>query len=492
MSMIDVNHLTFTHDGSYEPVFADVSFQFDTDWKLGFVGRNGRGKTTFLKLLMGVYDYGGTISAGVTFEYFPYTVENNTDFTIDVIRAVVPAAENWEICRELSLLGVDGAVLWQSFNSLSFGERTKSLLAALFLKENAFLLIDEPTNHLDVEGRAKLAAYLAKKRGFLLVSHDRAFLDGCVDHILAINRTNIEVQQGNFSSWQRSKALRDQYELAENERLKKDIARLDAAGKRTAAWAGQAERGKYGTRNAGLRVDRGYIGHKSAKMMKRAKVIEQRREDALEEKRRLLQNLEREQSLALTQEPYHAKRLAEMRDVSVSYNGRQICGPVSLTIERGDRIALWGKNGCGKSSLLRLIHGEEVPHSGSMTLGSGLKISYVGQSAEALQGNLADYIREHNLEEHRFKAILRKLDFSREQFEKDMAAFSGGQKKKVLLARSLCESAHLYIWDEPLNYIDVFSRMQIEELLLEDQPTLLFVEHDAAFLEKIATKVVAL
>jgi len=123
---------------------------------------------------------------------------------------------------------------------------------------------------------------------------------------------------------------------------------------------------------------------------------------------------------------------------------------------------------------------------------SGMKISYVSQDTSDLRGDLSEYARRYGIDESLFKTILRKFGFLRDQFTKNMENFSGGQKKKVLIARSLCEKAHLYIWDEPLNYIDVLSRMQIEELLLEYQPTLLFVEHDKLFCDKIATKTVML
>ena len=136
--------------------------------------------------------------------------------------------------------------------------------------------------------------------------------------------------------------------------------------------------------------------------------------------------------------------------------------------------------------------GEEIPHTGVVQTASGLKISYVPQSSSGLSGSLDDFIRDRQVEESLFKAILRKLDFSRELFTQPMERYSEGQKKKVLLAGSLCDQAHLYIWDEPLNYIDVISRMQIEDLLLAYEPTLLFVEHDAAFCQHVATRVVEL
>ena len=120
----------------------------------------------------------------------------------------------------------------------------------------------------------------------------------------------------------------------------------------------------------------------------------------------------------------------------------------------------------------------------------GLNFPTVSQNTDTLQGNLSVFAKNNGIDESLLKAILRKLDFSREQFDKDISDFSSGQKKKVLIAKSLCEKAHLYIWDEPLNFIDIFSRIQIENVILEYKPTLIFVEHDISFREKIATKVV--
>lgn len=492
MSLINVANLTFAYEGSYSNIFESVSFQIDTNWRLGFTGRNGRGKTTFLKLLLEKYDYSGTISSSVVFEYFPYEVSDTESFTIDVIREISPNALDWEIMRELSLLDVTDDVLYRQFFTLSKGEQTKALLAALFLKENSFLLIDEPTNHLDAMARMKLSNYLKNKNGFILVSHDRAFLDNCVDHILAINKTNIEIQKGNFSSWWNNKELQDNFELAENEKWKKDISRLTAAAQRTSDWSERVEKSKHGTTNSGSKLDKGFVGHKAAKMMKRSKSIESRQQALIDEKSKLLKNIERSETLKISPLRYHANRLVELSDISIAYGERVVCSDVSFVIEQGDRIALQGKNGCGKSSILKLICGEEIFYTGILRKNGRLKISYVSQSTADLSGNLTDYAQYNFLDESLFKAILRKLDFSREQFEKSLEDFSEGQKKKVLIAKSLCEQAHLYIWDEPLNYIDVLSRIQIETLLLEYQPTILFVEHDSTFCSNIATKTVQL
>lgn len=490
MSQIKVSNLSFTYDGSVEPVFENVSFQIDTNWKLGFTGRNGRGKTTFCKLLMGEYPYQGTITHSVQFSYFPFPVSDGELLTQYVVDEAVGDYEQWQLLRELAGLEVEEDVLYRPFHTLSNGEQTKVMLAALFLKENGFLLIDEPTNHLDAQGRALVARYLKSKKGFLLVSHDRAFLDGCVDHILSINKTNIQVVQGNFSTWMENKNRQDAFEQGRSDQLRREIRRLEKTAKEKAAWADKVEATKTGTRNSGLRPDRGYIGHKSAKMMQRAKNIEGRQSAAIEEKRGLLQNVETAEDLKLHPLTYHKNRLAEAKDLAVFYDGSPVFSGVDFEILAGERVCLRGGNGSGKSSILKLLLGRDIAYTGTLNVGSGLKISYVPQSSSGLAGSLDAFIAEREVDESLFKTILRKLDFSRELFTRDLARYSEGQKKKVLLAASLCESAHLYIWDEPLNYIDVISRMQIEDLLTEYAPTLIFVEHDAAFCENIATKVV--
>lgn len=499
MSLINISNLTFAYEGSYDNIFENVSFQLDTDWKTGFTGRNGRGKTTFLRLLLGELEYSGKISASVNFEYFPYHISDPDNITSEIVGSIAESAEDWEILREINLLGVSHSVLERPFSSLSMGERTKVLLAALFLRENAFLLIDEPTNHLDAEGRRLVAEYLNGKSGFILVSHDRNFLDSCVDHILSINKTNIEVQRGNFSSWYYNKQLRDNYELAENERLAKEIKKLESASRQAKQWADKVESTKIGydprreERNIG---SRSYIGEQSRRMQQRRKNLERRQNRAIEEARGLLHNIEEAEDLKLFPLDYHSERLVQLRNLSIAYGDRIICSGVSFELLRGDRCAILGHNGSGKSSILKLIAGDDGGFSGSFSgdfyQASGLKISYVAQDTSNLSGSLDDYARSFSVDIPLFKAILRKLDFARVQFEKPLESLSAGQKKKVTLARSLCERAHLYIWDEPLNFIDVLSRIQIEDLLLKYAPTILFVEHDAAFCENVATKTIVL
>ena len=488
MSLINVTNLTFAYDGSYENIFENVNFQIDTDWKLGFTGRNGRGKTTFLNLLLGKYEHRGSITASVSFSYFPYHVEDPGILAIDAVEAMHPDYEYWRVAREMAKLQLDDAVLYRPYGTLSNGEQTKLQLAVLFSKENHFLLIDEPTNHLDICGRELVSKYLDNKKGFILVSHDRAFLDGCVDHILSINKSDIQICKGNFSAWWENKQRQDAFEQAENEKLKKEIARLEETAREKANWSDRVEASKIGEHA----FDRGYIGHKAEKMMTRSKAIEKRQTAAIEEKSKLLKNIERSDTLKIFQTPFHTKRLAELKGVTIDYGDGAVCEDISFTIQMGDRIALQGPNGSGKSSIIKLLCGQAIPYTGQLWLGNGLKISYVNQDTSGLRGKLSDFARNAGIDESLFLAMLAKLDVPKTQMEKDMSSLSAGQKKKVLLARSICEPMHLHIWDEPMNYIDVISRMQIEALLLEFQPTILFVEHDKTFCENVATKIVEL
>ena len=180
MAQIQVTDLTFAYDGSADDVLEDVTFCVDTDWKLGLIGRNGKGKTTLLNLFMGKYDHQGSISTSACFDYFPYQVSESdlAQNAADLLEKWKPRIELWQVLIQMNQIGMDAECLYRPFGTLSFGERTRVMLAVLFAAENEFLLIDEPTNHLDREARDFVKDYLSKKKGFLLVSHDRDLLDG--------------------------------------------------------------------------------------------------------------------------------------------------------------------------------------------------------------------------------------------------------------------------------------------------------------------------
>lgn len=491
MSLINVNNLTFGYEGSIKNVFENVSFNIDTDWKLGLIGRNGKGKTTFLKLLLGKYEYKGTISKNVEFDYFPFEIENKEKMAIEVVHEIAPNAEDWEIIKELNLLNTNAEILYRNFNILSGGEQVKILLISLFLKGNNFLLIDEPTNHLDTETKENLVEYLNKKKGFILVSHDRNFLDKVVDHIISINNTNIQIQKGNFTSWKENKEAQDNFEKTQNEKLIKNINRLETASKNTVKWSDKIEKTKYNNKSSEF-VDRGCIGHQSAKMMKKSKAIEKRIEKSIEQKSNLLHNVDRADNLKITPLETRKSPLIVADNLQIKYDDKAIFSKVSFEIENEDRIAITGKNGVGKSSLLKLIMENEIKYEGNLKKVNDIKISYISQSTENLKGTLKELAKNNKVDESIFKAMLSKMGFSNLEFETDIRKMSEGQKKKVLIAKSISEPANLYIWDEPLNYIDILTRIQIEEAILKYKPTIIFVEHDETFVKNVATKVINL
>lgn len=507
MAKISVSNLTFCYEGSFDNIFDQVSFNIDTDWKLGFIGRNGKGKTTFLNLLLGKYEYRGSIQASTAFDYFPCQIkkEQLARCMSDFLEELAPDCEEWRVIMELEKMKMDAELLYRPFGTLSYGERTRVMLAILFSRDNYFLLIDEPTNHLDQASREIVKEYLCRKKGFLLVSHDRDLLDACVDHILVLNRVTIEVQKGNFSSWWENKERRDAFQMAENEKHRKEIGKLKKAAERTRDWADKNESSKIGydpvkehDRGNGTRP---YIGAKTKKMQSRVKQLEERLGREIEEKEGLLQDIENPADLKIMPLKHHKDVLVRAEKYGLAYGEHVLLRDFDFELRQGERVLLRGANGCGKSSLIKAIlrangSGEkevnDIRESGILRTASGLRISYIDQDTSFLQGKLTDYCKKESLDESLFKAILRQLDLERKQFDGRMEEFSEGQKKKVLIAASLLRQAHLYIWDEPLNYIDIFSRIQIENLLLRYQPAMLLVEHDIRFQEKIADRVVEL
>ncbi|MCR5735907.1 MAG: ABC-F type ribosomal protection protein [Lachnospiraceae bacterium] len=504
MAQIKVNDLSFIYDGTSDAVFSHASFNIDTDWKLGLIGRNGKGKTTLLNLLMGKYEYEGSINGDTHFDYFPYRMDE-TDLSrpaSKLIETWKPQVESWQVLIQINQIQMDPECLYRPFGTLSFGERTRVMLAVLFAADNEFLLIDEPTNHLDENARQIVKEYLSSKKGFILVSHDRDLIDAVCDHVLVLNRQSIEVQTGNFSSWWENKEKNDAFARAENEKHLKEIEKLKTAADRSSRWAQKSENSKIGfdpiKENDRSIATRSYIGAKTKKMQARVKSYENRMNREIEEKEGLLKDIEEVKDLKLSPLWFHKEVLIDASDLSLSYGDADhpLFSDLRFSVKRGDRAVLVGSNGCGKSSILKMILRKagwtdginNLNISGRLDVASGLSISYVSQDASDLCGPLKEYIRMHDLEESLFFTVLRQLDFPREQFVKNMEEFSEGQKKKVMIAKSLITPAHLYIWDEPLNYIDVFSRMQIEKLICDHRPTMLIIDHDVRFRKQVATK----
>lgn len=522
MSRIVLSDVSFHHDDPYADVFQHLSLTIDASWRTGLIGRNGRGKSTLLRLIRGSLDpVGGSIQRDPEVISFPYEPPPGGVTTREVVidsvgpfrrmeremAALADVAdepsmvrygeilEEYErlggyeveanVERELATLGLAGDVLDRPFTTLSGGERTRALIVPLFLRAGTYPLLDEPTNHLDVAGRALLGDYLAKQPGFLLVSHDRALLDRAVDHIVAINKADVGLHATNYSGWRRQMELTELHERRRNENLSREVRALEIAARERRTWSGAKEAEKQGA------YDKGRIGALAARQMKRALHIERRTEAQLAAKQALLANAEKDRRLKL--HPSEGPEvLARVQDVVVRFEDRTILDGVSFTVRRGERVAITGPNGSGKTTLLRLLTGDLEPDAGIVSVDPRVEVARAYQEPLWQSGLLVDHLREADIDEWTFRRAIGSFEIDRDVFDRPLQTWSLGQRKKVDLCRSFVSAASLYVWDEPLNEIDVESREQIERAVLEHGPTLVVVEHDRRFVEWVATRVVEL
>ncbi|WP_071131473.1 ribosomal protection-like ABC-F family protein [Enterococcus timonensis] len=494
---IEIKNLTFGYDSQGNLLFDQANVTIDESWKLALIGRNGRGKTTLLQLLLNNLPFAGTITHQLNFTYFPQTVADASQLTYQVLQDL-GVFEDWQLEKELNLLKVDLECLWRPFEQLSGGEQTKVLLALLFLDEGDFPLIDEPTNHLDMASRQLVAEYLQKKRqGFILVSHDRSFVDQVTDHVLAIDKSQLSQYQGNFSTYEAQKARVDEFELAENQKLQGEIKRLQQTSREKANWSMSRESDNHGNphvKGSGGTGHDGFTSAKAAKMMKRSKAIETRLGTSVTEKQKLLKNLEFVDELTMNYQANYHDILLTAENVQLFFpNTPPLFQQINFQLKKGERLALIAPNGSGKSSLIKALL-DDFPGeiSGTLSIIRPLKISYVRQNYEDNRGTLVDFADSRGLDYQIFLSNLKKLGMERNVFSNRIEEMSMGQRKKVEIAQSLAQPAEIYLWDEPLNYLDVFNQKQLTELILTSQPTMIIIEHEADFIEKIGAKKIEL
>jgi lincosamide and streptogramin A transport system ATP-binding/permease protein len=345
------------------------------------------------------------------------------------------------------------------------------------------------TNHLDMEGRKIVAEYLKrKKQGFIVVSHDRNFVNKVVDHVLSIDKSKLYLYKGNFSIYEEQKELRDKFDLEQNEKLQGEILRLKKTAKEKEDWSKSRESDKRGSK-----MDKGFIGHRAAKMMKRSKSIEKRVSSSIAEKEQLLKDVEFVEELKMIFLPTYRERLFQFENFTLGYNGKMLFKPLNFEVKRNQRVALSGENGIGKTALIHTLLGIFTGvTSGEVRKPERLTISFVRQDFEGNTGTLQEFVEDHHLDFETFLSNLKKLGMERSVFKNKIENMSMGQRKKVELAKSLGEEAELYIWDEPLNYLDVINHEQLEKIIREKNPTMLFIEHDQTFVDRVATQVVQL
>ncbi len=517
MSNILLRGVEFSYPGS-QNIFNDLDLTLASDWRVALVGRNGRGKTTLLRLLVGeLQPIRGSIEHDLRMHRFPTPPQAG----VTAFQAALDAAGPYrlledrlqrslergdidayadmqsqyqalggyrieaQVARELMLLEISEALWERPLRTLSGGEQSRCLLAGAFAVEGGFALLDEPTDHLDRSGREHLAQYLAGKGGFVLVSHDRAFLDACTDHVLALNADSVELQRSRFSVWRQAYLQRLDGQRQRNVLLRREAGRLEANARmrRAGADAREAEKAPHS--------DKGFIGARAARQMKRALASERRMLAAADQRRETMIDVERDYALSFPAPVGRSARLLHAANL-VAVRGRPLFEPLSFELNRGERLFVRGANGSGKSSLLEVIAGAQPDYAGVLQRAPGLVISRVRQQPLWSAGLLRDHLAGAEIDESFFRQIMAALGVRGAVLDAPLEALSTGQLRKVELARSLCRPADLYLWDEPLNYIDMQAREGLESAILRDLPSMLVVEHDAAFASRIATSEIVL
>lgn len=521
MAKININNLTYSYKEYYQSIFSGINLSIDSDWKLGLIGRNGRGKTTLLKLINGELEPDiGHISKNVNTEYFPYSIETKYTNTLDVIKEnigllktkedimdVIISSNNEKrfdefqrildeyvelegfnieasIKKEFYLMNLSESLLEQKFDTLSGGEKTKMLIIALFLRKNAFVLLDEPTNHLDEEGKQAVLNYLSQKKGFILVSHDCDLLDDVVDHIISINKSDISIEKGNYSTWLDNKNMTELYELRTKEKLEREIKELERNSVMKRNWGNIANKEKAEFRTFGRSND-----SRAAKFMRQAKASERNIQKNLEEKKNLLKNYETVSDLDINQNALEDDALVTIIKLSFGYSKKLLFDNFTMQIRQGDRIWLRGNNGTGKSTLLKLISGEIS--SEHVLYQEKIKIAQSYQEPLWQSGLINQLIDDHEFK-CRFFDICKILDIKALAPNKPIETYSSGENRKIDIARALASENDLLLMDEPLNYMDTYFKEQLEKAILEFKPTLVFVEHDEVFGHNVANKIIKL
>ncbi|OHD57392.1 MAG: hypothetical protein A2Y33_07875 [Spirochaetes bacterium GWF1_51_8] len=528
MAKIRFSGVSFHYTSPYRSVFNNLELELDCSWHTGAVGLNGRGKTTFLRLISGALDpVKGAIVSELPVAYFPFDTDDwNRSVRECALSMLYPYRRIWakieelladgsekalseytlledqfrnaggydidvRLEREVTALGFSPDILTRSFATLSPGEKTRLMIAGLFLQKDVYPLIDEPTNHLDTAGREIVAAYLKSRQGFLCVSHDRRFLENCTDHTLAFEKTGVEIHLHGFAEWDSARMMKTASEEKRNEKIKRTIVKLESAERQRRGWSDKQEMNKYNGNND-VGNNKGAIGHKAAKMMKQALVIKRRKLEEIEEKKGLLLNIDKEYRIKIPVAEKIPEVLVRADSIFFSYDGFEILRDFRLEVRKGMRLALSGTNGSGKSTLIRILLGELKPATGDIYFPRHLSVSVCRQENSWRDGSFMEYLKTKKLDFDQFRLILGCLGIKGDLSAKVPGDFSEGEMRKIELAGSLVSPAHLFIWDEPLNYMDMPARERIEEAVIESSPTMIFVEHDAVFTQRIATDVLDL
>ena len=513
MIEIQVNNLVKSFEVG-KNVLDGLTFQVDQGERVGLLGRNGAGKTTLFKILTGELDYDeGTVVVGQgrrvglisQIPVYPagYTVEDvlrsafaRLQSLAEEMRALEarmaagesdPAilkrygtlSERFEafggydtdvaVNKIANGLSIPDAQRQQLFDSLSGGEKTRVNLGRLILEDTDILLLDEPTNHLDLHATEWLEEYIRGFHGTVVtISHDRYFLDRTVTRVIEIQDGKAEFYSGNYSFYAVEKERRYQERMKQYEKEQAKIQQLEKAAEQLRVWAFMG-------------MDKTY--RRAISMEKR---IERMRTTSKPTKARKM-------DARFSSAEFHGDEVLGIRNVSKSYGDKHLFEGISLKVEGGERIALIGDNGTGKSTLIKMIVGELYPDDGRIKTGPQVKEAYLPQIVrfDHPDWNLVENMMaaKRGLSTQSARNRLAAYDFRGEDVFKPVSVLSGGEQSRLRLCMLMDDEINFLILDEPTNHLDIDSREWIEEAVEAYDGTLLFVSHDRYFINRFATRI---
>ncbi len=463
------------------PILTGVSFNINKGDKIGIVGANGAGKTTLMKILTGelAYDEGSLfIDKQASFSYlkqmdqFPSGGSVMEEMLKNKDKFNLPDGANPEKWARgiLNSLSFGEDYLTKSVDILSGGERTRLALAAILLENPDILMLDEPTNHLDIGSLKWLEQYLRGYKGTLIViSHDRYFLDKIASRIFEIENHKLTTYEGNYTTYLEKKHTNYEIALRHYEKQQEEIRRQED-------------------------MIRMMKGHNTEHLVKRAQSREKRLEMIDKLDKPTLYNskikLNFKESLQTGNDVLFAEGLSK------SFGNQQLFKDVALDIKKNDRICIVGSNGIGKTTLLKIILGQECADSGIFRLGQNVMPGYYDQQQEFLHPEKTVLDELHSMyikyDQTELRNLLGRFLFTGDDVFKTVGQLSGGEKARLALLELMMSGANLLVMDEPTNHLDANSMEVIEDALLSFSGTLLIVSHDRYLLKKVPTAILEL
>ncbi|WP_035424699.1 ribosomal protection-like ABC-F family protein [Bacillus sp. UNC438CL73TsuS30] len=470
-------------------IFDQVDFEIKKGERIGLVGYNGTGKTSLANLILGrlkpdkgtveiaKYCKIGFLSQSIDYEF--------TNFGSSLM-------EKNDLYEHTSGLGLGKVYDWEErrLEHLSGGEKLKLALSLIWSGKPDFLILDEPTNHLDLKGINWLVSELKKFQGpVLIISHDRYFLDKTVNRILEIENKKLKFYNGNYREYRKEKQKQTEDQIHKYTVQQKKQEKIELQMDQLKSWSDQAHQNstKQG-RDFGLKE------HHRVKAKKRDSQVKSKMKRLQNElsKNKIEKPVEEaEIRFQFEAEGNRGKRIIEVKDLGKSYENRTLFRDANFYINYGERIGLFGENGCGKTTLIRMVLDQETPSQGTVWKSDSIKIAYLSQDVHDLPEEKTA-IEALGLTErqdlYRARTLLANLGLKEELITKPIATLSLGERTRVKLVDMLMKEYDVLILDEPTNHLDLPSREQLEKTLSEFTGTILTVSHDHYFLNKICDK----